>query len=112
MEPAKLQELAQGKIYTGRQAVAKGLADKLGTLEVAVTEAKVAAGMPADEKVEILNLPKPKSFLDQLLEGPSVESKLQSVAPELAALARKGAELRALFARPCATVLPFEVRFR
>jgi protease-4 len=112
MELAKLQELAQGKIYTGRQAVAKGLADKLGTLEVAVTEAKLAAGLPADEKIEILSLPESKSFLDRLLEGPSAESKLQEIAPEVTALARKAAQLRALFAKPCATILPFEVRIR
>jgi protease-4 len=112
MDLTKLQELAQGKIYTGRQAVANGLADKLGTLEVAVAEAKSAAGLAAGEKVEILRLPKPKSFLDRLLEGPSVETQLQSIAPEMAALARKGAQLRSLFARPCATILPYEVRVR
>jgi hypothetical protein len=88
------------------------LADKLVTLEVAVAEAKSAAGLAAGEKVEILRLPKPKSFLDRLLEGPSVETQLQSIAPEMAALARKGAQLRSLFARPCATILPYEVRVR
>lgn len=112
MELAKLQELAQGKIYTGRQAVSKGLADKLGTLDVAVAEAKAAAGLGADEKVEILRLPEAKSFLDRLLEGPEVDSQLESLAPELTALARKGAQLRAMFARPCATVLPFELKVR
>jgi protease-4 len=112
MELAKVQELAQGKIYTGRQAVANGLVDKLGTLEMAVTDAKVLAGLAADEKVEILSLPKAKSFFDQLLEGPSVETKVELLAPELVGVARKAAQLRAMFAKPAVTVMPFEVRFR
>ena len=112
MELAKLQELAQGKIYTGRQAVANGLVDKLGTLGDAVSEAKQLAGLAADDKVEILSLPEPKSFLDQLLEGPSIETEAKALAPELVGLARKAAELRALFSRPAATVMPFEVRIR
>ena len=89
MELAKLQELAQGKVYTGRQAAANGLVDKVGTLGDAVIEAKQLAGLKADEKVEILSLPKPKSFLDQLLEGPSIETEAKALAPNCSAWQEK-----------------------
>ena len=110
MDLAKLQELAQGKIYTGRQAVANGLVDKLGTLGDAVTEAKQLAGLKADEKIEILSLPKRKTFFEQLLEGPSVETEAKMLAPELVGLAKKAAQLRAMFEQPAVTVMPFDVR--
>jgi protease-4 len=112
MELAKLQELAQGKVYTGRQAVANGLVDKVGTLGDAVNEAKQLAGLKAEDKVEILSLPKPRSFFDQLLEGPSLETEAKAVAPELFGLAKKAAQLRAMFNHPAVTVMPFEVKIR
>ena len=47
MDLAKLRDLAQGKLYTGRMAAANGLVEELGTLEVAVTDAKVwVASLP------------------------------------------------------------------
>ncbi len=114
MEPGRLHDLAQGKVYTGRQALANGLVDMLGTLGDAVREAKLLAGLKPDDKVEILNLPKPKSFLDQLLEGPSASAsaKANALAPELVALVKKASQLRALFSKPAVTLMPFEVRFR
>jgi protease-4 len=113
MDLAKLEELAQGKIYTGRQALAVGLVDKLGTLDDAVTEAKLAAGMQAGDKVEVLRLPEAKSFFDRLLEGPSVESRVAAKLPaELTAPVKYLERLQRIFNRPAATVMPFELQIR
>ena len=112
MELSKLQELAQGKVYTGRQALAVGLVDKVGTLGDAVNEAKLLAGLKVEDKVEILSLPKPKSFFDQLLEGPSLETEAKAIAPELVGLVKKAAQLRAIFNKPGVTMMPFEVKIR
>jgi len=65
----KLLTLAGGRIWTGRQAKANGLVDTLGTLDDAIGEAKVMAGLARDEKMEYLILPKPTSLLDSLLDG-------------------------------------------
>lgn len=51
MEIEKLRTLAQGKIYTGEQALEVGLIDGLGTLYDAIEEAKKLAGLPKDAKV-------------------------------------------------------------
>lgn len=63
-----LLTLAEGRIWTGRQAHANGLVDALGTLEDAIADAKVQGGLSADTDVDYLILPKPRSFLDTLLE--------------------------------------------
>ncbi len=62
-------ELAEGRIWTGRQALKRGLIDQLGGLEDALAEAKRMAKIPAGTEVDYLILPKPRTFLDSLLEG-------------------------------------------
>ncbi len=59
----KLEELAQGRVYTGRMAKKLGLVDELGTLQDAVAAAKTAAGLKADAEVELLVLPESKIVL-------------------------------------------------
>jgi protease-4 len=69
MTPEKLETLAAGRIWTGRQAQQVGLVDQVGTLRDAIAEAKQLAGLDPQGKLELLVLPKPKSFFDQLIEG-------------------------------------------
>src|SRR5207302_6344904 len=64
----ELEKLAGGRVWTGRQAKANGLVDELGTLDDAIAAAKELAGVSKDTKLERLVLPKPRSFLDALLE--------------------------------------------
>lgn len=65
----RLLSLAGGRVWTGRQAKANGLVDELGTVDDAVAYAKTLAGLDADAKLEIQQLPKGNSFLDKLSEG-------------------------------------------
>jgi protease-4 len=81
-----LVNLAGGRIWTGRQAKANGLVDELGTLDDAVAGAKQMAGLAADAKIELLQLPKPRTLLETMLEskldGRAALSSL-GVPPEL-----------------------------
>jgi protease-4 len=79
-------ELAEGRIWSGRQAKANGLVDELGSLEDAVGEAKVLAGLKRDAETEFLILPKARSFLDTLLEG---RADAEMASHSLATLARQ-----------------------
>ncbi len=45
MNPTKVRQLADGRIYTGRQARALGLVDEMGTMEDAVNAAAKMAGI-------------------------------------------------------------------
>ncbi len=116
MPVEKLQELAGGRIYTGRQAKENGLVDQLGTLDDAVVEAKKLAGLAPDAKVRIEVLPKPTNFLESLFRDAEAEKEvrvdryLDQFAPGLAGAARQAYWLRVLFARPAAAVImPFEL---
>src|SRR5207249_5358594 len=67
-----LDELAGGRVYTGRQALDFGLIDKIGTLSDAVSFAAKEAKI---EKYDIRVVPEPKNVLEALLEGASGEEK-------------------------------------
>lgn len=64
-----VHELAQGRVWTGRQAKARGLVDELGGLDRAVAMAKDRAGIGADDEVELVAYPRERSFIDLLSEG-------------------------------------------
>lgn len=51
MTPEQVEELAQGKVYTGEQAVALGLVDGLGTIYDAIDKAKSMTGLSPDSHV-------------------------------------------------------------
>jgi protease-4 len=66
LDQEKIESLAGGRVYTGRQALDVGLVDQLGTLDDAVAEAKKLAGIDADDAVERLLLPEPRGLFDDL----------------------------------------------
>ena len=112
MDVKKLETMAQGRVFTGRMAVANGLADQLGTLDDAIAEAKNMAGLKADEKVDLLILPEPKSFLEQFLGGSMGETQIRALAPQLIDAMKSAETLQKLFAEPSVMVMPYSVRFK
>lgn len=71
-----IDELAGGRVYTGRQALELGLVDRIGTLDDAVQFAADKANLK-DKDYELRVVPEPRSFLEQLLEeaeGPKDDS--------------------------------------
>ena len=60
-----IDDLAGGRVYTGKQALELGLVDCLGTLQDAVKHVAALAKL-TDYDVRVV--PKPKSFLEQLME--------------------------------------------
>jgi protease IV len=70
-----IDELAGGRVYTGRQALDLGLVDRLGTLDDAVKFIAEEANL-ADYEVRVV--PEPKNFIEQILEeaeGPKEDPK-------------------------------------
>src|SRR5207248_6072931 len=63
-QPEKIDAIAQGRVWTGRQAKQNGLVDQLGGLDRAVAIAKQHAKIPADSSVEIVVYPPRKSFYE------------------------------------------------
>lgn len=65
---AHMDAMAQGRVWTGKQAKELGLVDELGGLDTALSIAKQQAGFSEEDKVNIIVLPKQKPFFEQLLE--------------------------------------------
>jgi protease-4 len=66
----KVDELAQGRVWTGSDAQKNGLVDEIGSLYTAIQIAKQKAGIPADKKVKFVEYPAGKYFdLSMLLGG-------------------------------------------
>lgn len=112
-----LEKLARGRVYTGRQALAIGLVDKLGTLEDAIAHAEKLAGVDAGESLERLVLPKPVSPLEMLLGPSGAEARanevkrglLQELPGPLSNQLRRMSTLRLLSTEASLTVMPFEL---
>lgn len=60
-----IDELAGGRVFTGKQALDLGLVDRLGTMSDAVA---FAAGEAKIKDYEVRVVPEPKTFLEQLME--------------------------------------------
>lgn len=58
----EIESIAQGRIWSGYDGKENGLVDVLGGLETAIMIAKEKAGIPEDQKVRIVELPKPGLF--------------------------------------------------
>ncbi|WP_165228244.1 signal peptide peptidase SppA [Aquisphaera insulae] len=60
-----IDDLAGGRVFTGKQALELGLVDRLGTLHDAIA---FAADQAKVKDYEIRTVPRPRSFLEQLLD--------------------------------------------
>lgn len=70
MTRAQVEELAQGRVWTGAEAVENGLADEIGNIEDAITYAALCIdGLSRFEDVQIVEYPKPLTTLDLILES-------------------------------------------
>lgn len=65
----KLKPLADGRIFTGRQALAVHLVDKLGNMKFAEAEARTLGGLPEDAKVKDYGEEDWQSVLGQLFSS-------------------------------------------
>ncbi|MFQ6048308.1 MAG: signal peptide peptidase SppA [Phycisphaerae bacterium] len=74
-----IDELAGGRIFTGRQAAEKGLVDRLGGLDAAIRLAAQRAGLV---EYDIRVMPRPRTIFDLLREaiGLGEEGRLGSLA--------------------------------
>lgn len=75
MEPARVDEIAQGRVWTGSDALEIGLVDELGTLKDAIVYAASQAGLLYEEDYKVISCPAVPTPLEQamLLLGPMQE---------------------------------------
>ena len=78
LEVSEVEKLAEGRVWTGREAVEIGLVDKLGGLVPAVKEASKLAGLKDDYEIE--EFPKIRTPADAIAELLEVREKGVSVS--------------------------------
>lgn len=108
MDEQDVNAVAQGRVWTGAQALKRGLVDRLGGLSDALSLAKSKAGIAPDQDVTLVILPERKGVFDLLFQNRD-EDALAGLSAEWRALVRLGCALQGgtLLAR-----LPFDLRIR
>jgi protease-4 len=66
--PERIDAIAQGRVWTGRQAKQIGLVDELGGLQRALAVAKQRAKIDVNAEVELMLYPPKKSFYEALAD--------------------------------------------
>ncbi len=70
MPVARVDEIAQGRVWTGAEALDINLVDQIGTIEDAITWAALSVeGVSAVQEVEVVGYPKPLTSLELLMES-------------------------------------------
>ena len=90
MTPEEVHPIAEGRVWTGRQALERKLVDELGGLDAAVRKARSLAGLPETAQVREVRPPKraippqpvaaAAGYVSYLLEGVSLLSRAPALA--------------------------------
>jgi protease-4 len=85
MTPDQVDQVAQGRVWTGAQALEVGLVDSLGGLREAAREAKALVGLDPDDDVYLVPYPTPKPLIQQLSEAldVSLRARVRAALPPL-----------------------------
>jgi protease-4 len=115
-----VNNVAQGRVWTGEQAKERGLVDEFGGLDRAVEVAKELAKIPADKGVRRVVYPAPRSFLQQIFGGDedaaSVraeqqrEAYINSMPKEMRPVLRRAAMFDRFGQNQTLAILPFELK--
>ncbi|MEM7481041.1 MAG: signal peptide peptidase SppA [Acidobacteriota bacterium] len=65
----QVQEIAKGRIWSGEDALEIGLVDALGGFDVALELAREAAGIEADEDIQLREFPRPQTPFEMLFDN-------------------------------------------
>ncbi|XP_010257856.1 PREDICTED: serine protease SPPA, chloroplastic [Nelumbo nucifera] len=69
MDVDQMENVAQGRVWTGNDAASRGLVDAIGGLSRAVAIAKQKANIPQDRQVSLVELSRPSPTLPEILSG-------------------------------------------
>jgi protease-4 len=104
----EIDAVAQGRVWTGTEALERGLVDRLGGLDVALRLAKERAKIGKDQEVNLIVLPEPKSLFETILERQ--EDGVEAMVPrDLRRIARW---VRSLSDGGVLARLPFDLQVR
>ncbi|MFM2431022.1 MAG: hypothetical protein RLZZ511_2235 [Cyanobacteriota bacterium] len=80
LDKAKVNEIAQGRVWSGTEAKKLGLVDELGGLETAIAAAAKLANL--GDRWQVSEYPETQSFEEKFFRSIFGDSRLQSLLPE------------------------------
>lgn len=78
-----IHEVAQGRVWSGTDALKVGLVDRLGGMQDAIAWAKDKARIAANQDVSVVVLPEEKGLFETIWERQEEVANQRSLAPEL-----------------------------
>jgi len=97
LDPEKVNELGQGRVWTGTQGRSNGLVDEFGGLEKAISVAKELANLPVDKDVRRIVLPAPRPLLSTFFDTEDESSVSAEEKTKAAILDSMPADVRRSF---------------
>ena len=107
---AEIDAVAQGRVWTGSEALTHGLVDRLGGLEVALGIAKERARIDKDQEINLVVLPERKGLIETILERQEDSAEAMAVLPD--DLRRIARWVHALAQGDTLARLPFDLQVR
>ena len=86
----EIHAVAQGRIWSGEDALRLGLIDELGGLTAAIGRALELAKLPPDGRVQLVVLPEKKNLIFEVLGGKEVRSPFASLRGQVKELIEEG----------------------
>jgi protease-4 len=120
-----LHAVARGRVWTGSEALERGLIDEIGGIDRAMALARELAKVPPEEDLEVLELPPAPNFFEAISEAfgvaratgflglvPAQAADLAGLAEVRSAMGKALGVARAAREGPILLLLPFEVVVR
>lgn len=83
MTREQVDAMGEGRVFTGQQALDKGLVDEIGGFDEAVALAKKLAGISPETAVRLVDYPKPEPWWRRILERGAGENGTRAALAEL-----------------------------
>ena len=109
---AEIAPVAEGRVWLGSDALARGLVDELGGLTAAVNKVKEKAGIPAKERVALVVYPEKRTLFQQLMQREEEASSETPVSIKRQLLKEAGPGVAPWLAGGYLRSLPVRLEFR
>jgi protease-4 len=91
--PQEIDAVAQGRVWTGEEALRAGLVDALGGLDTAVAVARARARIGKGQEIQMVVLPQRKGLLETIMERQDEDVLSRALGPGAASFLRWATEL-------------------
>ncbi|MEO1249828.1 MAG: signal peptide peptidase SppA, partial [Pseudomonadota bacterium] len=75
LTPEVVDQIAQGRVWTGAQAFERGLVDRLGGLDAAIDETRLALNLPVGASIDAVPYPPARELIDRLMDFAGVQDR-------------------------------------